>query len=40
MKEYICPECGKKYTGWAMMFVKCYCECGYWLNWDLFIPLI
>jgi len=29
MPEYICPECGKKYTGWAMMFIKCYCECGY-----------
>ena len=38
MPEYICPECGRKYTGWALKFKKCYCDCGNWLNWDLFIP--
>ena len=38
--EIICPECGRKYVGWALEHKICYCDCGYWLNWDLYIPQI
>ena len=31
-----CENCGTDHYGWALLFMKCYCDCGYWLNWDLY----
>ena len=40
MPKKQCENCGKEYYGWALEHMKCYCDCGNWLNWDLFIPQI
>ena len=41
MPKIKCENCGRTYYGWALEHKVCYCdECGYWLNWDLYIPQI
>ena len=40
MPKKQCENCGKEFYRWALEHKICYCECGYWLNWDLYIPQI
>ena len=36
-----CDKYGKTWHGWALKWGdKQYCDCGNWLNWDLYIPTI
>jgi len=40
MPKIKCEVCGKTWYGWALKHMKCHCDCGNWLNWDLYIPKI
>ena len=40
MPKIKCKNCGKNWNGWALKYKPCYCDCGNWLNWDLYIPQI
>lgn len=40
MSKIKCKHCGAVWHGWALEHKKCYCDCGNWLNWDMYIPTI
>ena len=40
MPKIKCKHCGAVWHGWVLEYKKCYCDCGNWLNWDMYIPTI